>query len=237
MSFFKRENNQSGVNFWPSYVDLMTGLFIVMLVLFVISFLFFKKNLIGLSPVVRENQKSVISSISISFNTTYVIVEDSLFQISIDPNPSHNIIVINEQHIQRIRFSANVLFPQDEYKLQTNGIAVLNKVGKTLKEHLFQIREIQIQGHADPDSTSKYPSNLHLASLRAVEVFNYLKNNVGIYPARFLMSATSFGEYRPTVRLEADTTFTWAKIKLANTIKTEKDKNRRIELLIFYKIP
>ena len=36
--------NGNKQDFWPSYVDLMTNLFAVMLVLFVVAFFFFKKQ-------------------------------------------------------------------------------------------------------------------------------------------------------------------------------------------------
>jgi flagellar motor protein MotB len=231
-----KKTSLSDFNVWPSFTDLMLSLLLILFLFLLLSYLVFSSVI--LNPEVRKNQNSVVASLSSSFPNTYKeIVKDSLYEIAIDNDSLHKIFIINEQHTQKIRFSANILFPQDDFTLQAMGKNLLKIVGQKLKDHLQEIREIQIQGHADPDPTFKFRSNLELASLRALSVFNFLKDTVGIDPSKFLLSATSFGEYKPTSRGENDSSFSWDEIKKANKTIDQKDKNRRIELLIFYKIP
>ena len=78
-------------------------------------------------------------------------------------------------------------------------------------------------------------SNLHLAALRAIEVFNFLQNKIKIDPAKHLMSATSFGEYKPVQRSVRDSTYTPEKLKRHNNTKKLKAQNRRMEILLFYR--
>lgn len=54
-----KENHSKSKNFfWPSYVDLMTSLFVVMLVLFVVSFWLYSKNLKELTEAKNKAETS-----------------------------------------------------------------------------------------------------------------------------------------------------------------------------------
>jgi chemotaxis protein MotB len=79
--------------------------------------------------------------------------------------------------------------------------------------------EIRVEGHTDdsPINTPAFPSNWELSASRALRVVKYLKNSLGVDPAR--MSAVGYGEYRPVV----------PNISAANRLK-----NRRIEIFIEY---
>jgi hypothetical protein len=59
--------------------------------------------------------------------------------------------------------------------------------------------------------------------------------NVGIDPSRHFMSATSFGEYKPVGRSETDLNYSREQILAANANNFLKSKNRRVELLVFYR--
>ena len=141
----------------------------------------------------------------------------------------------NELKLQRYSFSDRILFEPDKYNLSNNGKDTLQTVGKEIKKKLDNISEIQIQGHADPDPPAYEPSNLHLAAKRAIEVFQYLKDKIGIIPEKHLMSATSFGEYKPIQRKDDDRTYTQKKLGKHNSTPELKAKNRRIEILLFYR--
>ncbi|MBI1923912.1 OmpA family protein [Candidatus Poribacteria bacterium] len=148
---------------------------------------------------------------------------------------SSEITILNEPTLQRLSFKDRILFPSDRYKLSETGKETLRIVGREINRQLPIIREIQIQGHADTDITYKFPSNLHLAALRAIEVFNFLQNPVGIDPAEHLMSATSFGEFKPVQRSNDDSTYNRSKLRQHNLSDALKDQNRRIEILLFYR--
>ena len=65
-------------------------------------------------------------------------------------------------------------------------------------------------------------------------VYKYLQFNVGIDPAKHLMSATSFGRFKPVGR-EAGDNYDYEKIQKANATEELMARNRRIEIVIFYK--
>ena len=50
------------------------------------------------------------------------------------------------------------------------------------------------------------------------------------------MSATSFGEFKPVSRLDTDMTYDQSRLTKDNSTKNLKDRNRRIELLLFYSV-
>ena len=50
------------------------------------------------------------------------------------------------------------------------------------------------------------------------------------------MSATSFGEYIPVRRLTDDRTYNRQKLMQDNRTRVLKAKNRRIEILLFYRL-
>ena len=81
----------------------------------------------------------------------------------------------NEPTLQRYSFSDRILFEPDKFLLSDDGKETLLTVGRQIKYNLNNISEIQIQGHADPDPPAFVPSNLHLAALRAIEVFQFLQ--------------------------------------------------------------
>ena len=145
------------------------------------------------------------------------------------------ISIQNEPTLQRFSFKDRILFEPDEYQLNEDGQKTLLIVGNQIVSKLDNIREIQIQGHADPDASSVLPSNLHLAARRAIAVFNFLQEEVSIDPATHLMSATSFGEFKPVQRSIQDRSYSQKKLVAHNSTDELKAQNRRIEILLFYR--
>ena len=222
-------------NFWPSFADLMLAfVFILVLVLFIFTG-FLAVGTVDLSSV-ETNQENMINTVAEAYQTTPVELDEGLFGISTTNDTGNcDIRIRNEPTLQRITFSDHILFPQNYYTLNLKGRQVLRIVGDELKKQLSFIRDIQIQGHADPDPTDKHPSNLHLAAYRALGVFKFLQDSVGIDPAQNLMSATSYGEFKPVQRSQDDSLFNRRKLLYHNITTELKDKNRRIELLLFYR--
>ena len=133
---------------------------------------------------------------------------------------------------QTISFGSSILFQVKESQLRKKGAEVLQIVGNVIKEKLAAIQEIQIQGHADITGSQEY--NLTLASDRAKRVFLFFKNQVGINPAKVLMSATSFGSFKPVNRT-AENKYDWERIIQENNTTTQKELNRRIEIVLTYR--
>ncbi|MDM8568488.1 OmpA family protein [Thiotrichales bacterium HSG1] len=143
---------------------------------------------------------------------------------------------------QTISFGSSVLFTSGQAKLKIRGRDILTTVGNVIRSKLSAIQEIQIQGHADTtaprqfdiNSQQSQKYNLKLASERALEVFLFLKEQLSINPAQVLMSATSFGSYKPVTR-NAEDNYTWERIRLENDDDDKKQLNRRIEIVLTYK--
>ncbi len=122
-------------------------------------------------------------------------------------------------HLQ-ITFSDKLLFETAQYSLLSPGQEILKQCSKAIKEfmntgEISDIKTIQVEGHTDSSQMERdsFPhNNWELSTARALEVIYFLENE-GI--ARKLFSANGFEANRPIS-------------------KTDNDKNRRIELKIFF---
>lgn len=224
-----------GFNFWPSFTDLMLSLvLVVLIILFVVS----KMIAAGSENLdkARESQKSIQTQIQeqIGKNYTITVISDKNNEETIEKmkNTKADITIIDKLDRQTITFSDKILFDSGRSELKSAGYEVLKVVGPVVAHNLKNISEIQIQGHADIEDTDDY--NLTLASNRAIAVYKFLQTTVGIDPANYLMSITSFGKYKPVGR-EAGQIFDRQQLLEANIDKEAKAKNRRIEIVLFYK--
>ncbi|MFZ8847033.1 MAG: OmpA/MotB family protein [Candidatus Hydrothermia bacterium] len=222
-------------NFWPPFVDFM--LFVVLLFAFIfsISYALLLAKFIDLGRT-RECQTKTLNLLESNkkFQKLEMIDKDNYILYFKDGSFDFSIRLINELQLQRIRVSSGLLFNKNEYKISENGYKVLEVIGNAIKNNLNCIERIQIEGHADIDPTTKFRSNLELAGLRSFEIFYFLKDSVKIDPSEHLISATSFGEYKPVNREEGKT-FNLDSLLKANENEEKKSLNRRVEFLIFYK--
>ena len=196
---------------------------------------------------VKEKQETLIEAIAAAYNVQWEDIDKwedkesktNFFEIPIylENGESTKIQIQNEQKLQRYSFSDRILFRRNKYDLNEAGKKTLRVVGREINKNLRDITEIQIQGHADPDRPADdYFFNLDLAASRAIEVYKFLQRSIRIDPARHLMSATSFGEYKPVQRLSDDRTYNRQKLMQHNSNRLSKAKNRRIEILLFYRL-
>lgn len=227
------DENILDFNFWPSFADLMLSLVFVMVITMFAFIFYFSLNTVNLKDV-ENNQMALVEQIAKDFNTDYIQIENNTYDISLNKSITYDIRIVNDAKIQHVSFNTMILFQQDDYKLNDKGKNLLKEFGSTLKSNLFRIDEIQIQGHADSNQTKRYRSNLELAAMRSIEVFNYLQEEVGIDPSKSLMSITSFGEYRPVNRKSNDGSYSYEKLLEENNTQEKRDINRRIEILLFY---
>lgn len=114
-----------------------------------------------------------------------------------------------------IRIKERALFPSGSAEL----VAESQRIGPVVAGLLAAVPErVLISGHTDTDpiSTSQFPSNWELSSVRAMTFMKYLLSiNSDLNPARF--SAIGYGEYRPIA---------------PNDTAENKQQNRRVEILI-----
>ena len=109
--------------FWPSYVDLMTALFIVMLVLFVLSYKLFQDKQSELLVQVEQLRK--IQEIELALKG----LEGKYFRF--DP--------VNKRHELKV----DVTFDKDSWVIKEKDKEVLYRAGLTLKKIIEDIKEDQ----------------------------------------------------------------------------------------------
>ncbi|WP_266202360.1 OmpA family protein [Pontibacter kalidii] len=158
--------------FWPSYVDLMTVLFLVMLVLFVLSFKLFqdkdqenRDNIARLQVEVQEKRKLD------EIKAALARLDDEYFQY-------------NEQY-KRHELLVDVLFEQSSAVIPQRARAPLRKAGENLSQVINSIEDkdvkylIVIDGRAasfpkgDPRNVSQREYALQLSYERALALLDF----------------------------------------------------------------
>lgn len=110
------------------------------------------------------------------------------------------------------------LFNPGEEKLSSEGLLLLAKLGKILKN--ASTGEIKVEGHTDDTKIGgallkRFPTNWELSAARAVNVVRYLQGKTGISPER--LSVVAYGQYRPL---------------FPNDSEEHRQKNRRIVIIL-----
>jgi outer membrane protein OmpA-like peptidoglycan-associated protein len=222
-------------NFWPAFADMMLAL-VLILTLVLTSFAALvggfdqapiRRQMMGLAHDLERGFEGRLENVSGN--------DDSLV-IQLGGGLEGRVTIYNRVTDQVLTFSDRILFPKNIADLNPQGMKVLSVVGRAIKNRHKAVKELQIQGHADPDPTSRFSSNLELAALRAMSVFSFLQDSLGIDPTHYLMSATSFGEYKPVGRTGDEPGYDAGVLRKANADSVQKAMNRRIEILLFYRL-
>jgi len=110
---------------------------------------------------------------------------------------------------------SDVLFDSGKAKLSDDGKAAIIMIATVLET--LPGRRFQVEGHTDnvPIKTARYKSNWDLAAARAIGVVKAMTEQAGMDGS--LVSAASFGEFRPVV---------------GNDTKDGRTLNRRIEIVL-----
>jgi chemotaxis protein MotB len=121
-----------------------------------------------------------------------------------------------------LTFVDKILFPSGFAGLTPEGLAVMDRVGKILKE--ANDKTIRVEGHTDNQKITGlkhvYPTNWELSTARATTVVRFLQENSGVPPER--LEAVGYSEYRPV----AD-----------NATPEGRSQNRRIEIVLAPVVP
>lgn len=113
-----------------------------------------------------------------------------------------------------IELRDSVLFESGQANLKEGSKDVLDKVNALIST---LPNKIVVEGHTDnvPISTSQFPSNWELSTMRATTVLRYFANDCGQDPSR--LSAAGYADTKPLVE---------------NTSDENRTKNRRVNILI-----
>lgn len=255
-------------NFWPSFTDLMLSL--VLIVLCILGVFAIHKG-VGEADIRRAKESAKTIADGIRGNPDKgikgIVDSDKAIFISEEEYKSgkledgkripkdKQILGIMGLNRQTITFNEEVLFREGESKLLPKGKTILSALAPLIYDNLDNIKEIQIQGHADTkgyansidgDDYSKGKNNLDLGAQRAIVVYKELTlkdNDYGITgedivkkkidPAKHLISISSYGEFKPIDR-RAGRDYDRHRLDNANTDEI-RGRNRRIEIVIEYK--
>jgi hypothetical protein len=168
--------------FWPSFTDLMTSLFFIMLVLFVLKKIELEKQI-----KVAKNKVKIIETV----------------EANLKPLKTDNELFTYEEDFNRFKLAFNVKFKANKHRIlldtdlenpiQTR--AKIKNAGLKLKQVIDQLKKnkdndstlsnvsyiIVIAGYASKDlNTKTMVHNYNLSYLRALNLWAYWKYNVGV---------------------------------------------------------
>lgn len=150
------------VNYWMSYADLMSAMLLLFALLLAFVMLDYREDL-------DEKQEQIEAVTSVRHEIIQALTqefEDSDVGIEVD------------QQTGAIKFTNNILYEFDSYKLTKKGKKMLDdvipKYFAILLQDQFQdeISNIIIEGHTDNDGS--YLANLNLSQNRAFSVLEYI---------------------------------------------------------------
>ena len=252
------------INAWPSFADLMLSVVLVLVTILVAAVVFITtgpdyRTVEASQLAIREAMAEAteakfeegegrgVYDMTICTKKPMDVEADS--SESCEEDELETLIqVTDEPLIQKITFRGQLLFASAQANLTDHGEYLVEQIGTSIVSQLSNVREVQILGHADTSydktkfltddmGTSEEKGrrfNLGLASDRALAVFDLLEE-VGVDPVAKLMSAASYGSYRPVTR--RDGPYSEAQLRAANVSEPQRARNRRIELWLHFTPP
>lgn len=183
---------------------------------------------------VKKNQLAIIESVADEYSTDYYTIDSVNFSVPIFSSAEairDTIRFTNNINIQKITFGEKLLFKSAEFDLQPTGERVIKRTLNSISDKLRYVKEIQIQGHTD--NRGDEILNLQLGANRAIEVYNLIVKN-GISPLDIIISANSYGYYKPFSRTSSKLEFSQDDLDGSNDTEQKKSLNRRIEIVFIY---
>lgn len=169
-------------NVWPSFTDVITGIFLFLI--FVLIILIMQQFLYSVRLAELER-----------FLGTF---EEDMKALEKEFGKESGISVDVKQG--RIVLQEQVLFDFGKSNIKPESRRRLRKLGEVLKGILDRQKDllaVSIDGHTDNVGT--YEFNLKLGSDRAIAILEFLNYQGGIDPGKYDISANTYGEYRPVI--------------------------------------
>lgn len=159
----KKRRIEEGNGYWISFSDLMSGVLIIFMLLFIYKILDYQNNI--------ESKEAMIESLS-STRTQIITMLQEEFE-------KENIDILIDPKTGAIRLSEAILFDYGRNELKEEGKSFLQKFIPIYVRILFsdeeiksQVSQIIIEGHTD--DAGDYIYNLKLSQERALSVVEYL---------------------------------------------------------------
>lgn len=197
---------RSELNYWPSFVDVITSIF---LVLFFMLMIFLIKNYADTKRV--KELEEIVGKVENDLNYLENLFNDEKLEIN---NGEIRIILGEDSEVTFPINSANV------NTISINGKKRLRKIGNYLAEFLQNRNEsfgIVIEGYTDTEAGEDY--NYNLSFNRAKNMMHFLEKESGLTPDKYDISPVGFGELQ-------------SRLKIKTTDQVKEKLNRRIEIRI-----
>ncbi len=175
--------------FWPSFTDLVIGLFSVLVFTLIIS-------IIQQTSQARQIEIQEEKIIEIS-------KQNARLEEDLRDAVNSGLISVKDGHID---IMTNILFPTGSSRITTNGNELLKSLVQPLRKFISKGTDIlMISGFTDDIfiHNTNFPSNWELSTSRATEVVKHLIE-YGFPPTKIF--AAGFGEYHPIVKNADDMT-------------------------------
>jgi outer membrane protein OmpA-like peptidoglycan-associated protein len=206
----KREQEES-LKVWPSFTDIIIGLFMFVILIFIILLMqsfFSSASLSETTEILRQKNKEIEDLRSYA-----TPIRKSIQELQMALGAGNLKYTVREGTIS---IGEAVLFDFDRYELKPEGRNTLQDVGGKLKRFLeapeHSNLSVVIEGHTDKTGTDDY--NMKLGAYRALSVYDFLTQDVGIDSEEYDISISSQGEHHPIPGFE------------------DKQSSRRIEIHI-----
>jgi len=174
---------RSGIEYWPSYVDILTT---VLMVFVLQNFLQTTLNIDNFeSARLREEQRRLAGMMQKEFQE-----ETARHKVTLDDS---------KLNMLQVRFSEEILFTSGDYHLAAKGREALGKCARALRTGAGSVdfKQIEVEGHTDKQPLNRliYPrDNWELSTARAIKVVRFMMER-GIPPDR--LSAGGYAEFHP----------------------------------------
>ncbi|MBM3236824.1 hypothetical protein FJZ31_11085 [Candidatus Poribacteria bacterium] len=220
------------INIWLAYSDLFTGVLVIITVLFVFNLHKVQEpkppeNPPGDIPVIITGAQTeaikIVAELMKSLSQASIIIVDTKTPVGSEISLCSDILFISGGY--------------DDFLRNHEARAKLKELGVSLKKQLDKLEEekrkglkIVVEGHTDAENLSddyarshKIPSNWELSTRRATEVVKFLKDECGLDPNLYNITAVGYGEFRPKVD-----NYRYGKLRP----REELAPNRRIDIRI-----
>lgn len=222
------DDTAEGLNFWPAFGDSMLAVVLLLLLVLGAAYLVPGERMRRAQDC-ESRFATAVGGRSQGARVWKVAGEDGGTTFTLKQDDNDHLLL-------RMTFDNSVLgFDDCKDTLAERGQRTLARIAEQIQKQSGAIVEIQILGHADrrrPANCPKYQDNLHLASARADQVFQFLQGK-GISPVRYAMSAVSYGEYFPASRRMGER-YNDEDWENANRTSEDMRRNRRVELILRY---
>lgn len=162
MRRLRKREEESG-SYWVSFSDLMAGVLIIFMLLFIYKLLDYQKNI--------ESKEQMIENLSSTRVKIIGMLQDEFNKENVD--------IIIDPKTGAIKLSESILFDSGKNELKPEGkefltkfIPIYSKILLGDEEIKSQVSQIIIEGHTD--NQGEYLYNMKLSQDRAFSVVDYL---------------------------------------------------------------